>query len=251
MDICGGYENQCFSLTPSGSKSTTTWCGGWTVSSSFKWLGSCQFTDFWVVFTTTFFIPDNVDISLVYLSGSWSCDDQCSVYINGNFKASLGPSGMPYERLFPFSVNSGFRTGINTLSWTLLNPGGGRRDSGNFYWRVWVFHLRDYEFTHALTVCNPHCIEQLPFWEVFEYHGPATRVQLLSCRHLQRDHWHCLRMRAVPSWCLLHFWFCHPYTVPHGLLQRHPWSHQRCSLHCHALQCAAWLWLRRGLHQRC
>lgn len=55
------------------------------------------------------------DLSTVSLSGSWTVDDEASLYLNGNLIASL--TGGPWTSLHAFSVPQAyFLPGLNTLS---------------------------------------------------------------------------------------------------------------------------------------
>jgi PEP-CTERM motif len=70
-------------------------------------------------YRTTFSLPANANLSTASISGQWSTDDSAiDIFINGNptFNTTSGHAG-----LWPFSINSGFQFGLNTLDFTLNN----------------------------------------------------------------------------------------------------------------------------------
>jgi hypothetical protein len=75
------------------------------------------------VYRTTFNLPANANLSTVSITGDWATDDGgTDIRINGT------PTGQtsPFNNAFtPFSVNSGFVFGTNTLDFHLTNNGGG------------------------------------------------------------------------------------------------------------------------------
>lgn len=71
------------------------------------------------VYRTTFNVPANADLSTVNVSGLWGTDDpSVDILING---ASTGNVSAGFTTLVPFSVNSGFVIGTNTLDFSLNN----------------------------------------------------------------------------------------------------------------------------------
>jgi hypothetical protein len=70
--------------------------------------------------STTYFTQFLVgDPSSYSFSGVWSSDNGAEMFVNGTSVATLGD--VAYTGLTPFTVNSGFVTGLNTLSVTVLN----------------------------------------------------------------------------------------------------------------------------------
>jgi hypothetical protein len=73
------------------------------------------------IYRTTFNVPANALLSSVSITGDWAVDDNgTDILING---ASTGQSILGYS-LNPFSVNSGFAFGTNTLDFLVFNGGG-------------------------------------------------------------------------------------------------------------------------------
>jgi len=75
------------------------------------------------VYRTTFSLPANANLSTVSIAGSWATDDGGT-----DIRINLTPTGQtsPFNNaLTPFSVNSGFVIGTNTLDFHLINNGGG------------------------------------------------------------------------------------------------------------------------------
>jgi hypothetical protein len=73
-------------------------------------------------YRTTFNVPSNAILSTVMISGLWGTDDPGNdILINGasTFQTSAG-----FTSLVPFSINSGFVVGPNTLDFLLFNAGG-------------------------------------------------------------------------------------------------------------------------------
>jgi len=84
------------------------------------------------VYRTTFNVPNNAVLSSVSVTGDWASDDPgTDIKING---ASTGQTSASYSALTPFSINSGFVFGINTLdfyvtnAFNFINPTGLRVD---------------------------------------------------------------------------------------------------------------------------
>ncbi len=75
------------------------------------------------VYRTTFNLPANANLSTVSITGDWATDDGgTDIKINGT---STGQTSAFNNALTPFSVNSGFVLGTNTLDFLLSNTGGG------------------------------------------------------------------------------------------------------------------------------
>ncbi|HVT29243.1 MAG TPA: hypothetical protein VHE81_14600 [Lacipirellulaceae bacterium] len=74
------------------------------------------------IYRTTFTVPANAILSTVSVTGDWATDDPgTDIRING---ASTGQTSPSYLALTPFSINSGFVAGTNTLDFYLTNAGG-------------------------------------------------------------------------------------------------------------------------------
>jgi hypothetical protein len=74
------------------------------------------------VYRTTFTIPNNAILSTASITGDWATDDPgTDIRING---ISTGQTSNFFTALQPFSVNSGFQLGLNTLDFYLTNAGG-------------------------------------------------------------------------------------------------------------------------------
>ena len=99
----------------------------WVPNTPFsRWIGpAAQFANGpagFYTYRTTFNIPSNAILSTVMISGLWGTDDPGNdIQINGSptFQTSLG-----FTALAPFSINSGFVVGLNTLDFLLFNAGG-------------------------------------------------------------------------------------------------------------------------------
>jgi hypothetical protein len=84
------------------------------------------------VYRTTFNVPNNAVLSSVSITGDWASDDPgTDIKINGT---STGQTSASYSALTPFSINSGFVLGTNTLdffvtnAFNFINPTGLRVD---------------------------------------------------------------------------------------------------------------------------
>ena len=77
------------------------------------------------IYTTTFVLAD-VDPADATLSGSWACDDTCTLSLNGTQVASK-TGGSAWTTLTTFTVPAGspFVLGTNTLAFKVSNSGGG------------------------------------------------------------------------------------------------------------------------------
>ena len=74
-------------------------------------------------FKTTFDLT-GYDPSTAVLSGNWALDQYGSMSLNGSLIATL-PDGNWNSHLNPFTINSGFAAGINTLTFDVRFPDGG------------------------------------------------------------------------------------------------------------------------------
>jgi hypothetical protein len=75
------------------------------------------------IYRTTFNLPANANLSTVNITGGWASDDGgTDIKINGTSTGQISPFN---NSLTPFSVNSGFVFGTNTLDFLLTNNGGG------------------------------------------------------------------------------------------------------------------------------
>jgi hypothetical protein len=75
------------------------------------------------IYRTTFNIPANAILSTASITGDWATDDGgTDIKINGGSTSQTSPFN---NSLTPFSVNSGFVIGTNTLDFLLTNNGGG------------------------------------------------------------------------------------------------------------------------------
>ena len=71
------------------------------------------------VYRTTFNVPANAILSSVSISGDWATDDPgTDIKINNTSTGQTSPS---YSALTPFSINSGFVLGTNTLDFYVTN----------------------------------------------------------------------------------------------------------------------------------
>jgi len=76
------------------------------------------------VYRTTFFIPNIANLSTANITGDWATDDPgTDIRING---ISTGQTSNFFTTLQPFSINSGFQFGLNTLDFYVTNAGGPR-----------------------------------------------------------------------------------------------------------------------------
>ena len=71
------------------------------------------------VYRTTFNVPNNAILSTVSVTGDWATDDPgTDIRINNTSTGQTSPS---YSALTPFSINSGFVLGTNTLDFYVTN----------------------------------------------------------------------------------------------------------------------------------
>lgn len=87
-----------------------------------RWIGSAANSQGLAgnyTYRTTFTVPANAILSTVNVSGLWGTDDSSiDILINGN---STGNVSAGFASLVPFTVNSGFVFGTNTLDFALNN----------------------------------------------------------------------------------------------------------------------------------
>jgi len=103
----------------------------WTLPSGFQWIstqGDQDFAATWnmpvgdFIYNTTFDLT-GLDPSTASLTGSFLVDNTVPlVTLNGNPQSITG--GTYYQSPLPFSISSGFVSGVNTLVWTANNGGG-------------------------------------------------------------------------------------------------------------------------------
>ncbi|HEY3455633.1 MAG TPA: PEP-CTERM sorting domain-containing protein [Bryobacteraceae bacterium] len=72
-------------------------------------------------YTTTFDLT-GLDASTAILQGMISADDGTTIFLNGN---PVSPLFGTYTSSAPFQINSGFVSGLNTLTFAVQNYGGG------------------------------------------------------------------------------------------------------------------------------
>jgi hypothetical protein len=67
------------------------------------------------------------DPSTAQITGQLAADDSVEVWLNG---VDTGSSAPGFTSLTPFTINSGFQSGINTLTFVLVNLGPGSNPTG-------------------------------------------------------------------------------------------------------------------------
>jgi hypothetical protein len=75
-------------------------------------------------YTTTFTLT-GVDPTTVSITGSWACDDSCTLSLNGTVVASYAAPAWNAVMAFTVPAGSPFVTGVNTLAFVATNSGGG------------------------------------------------------------------------------------------------------------------------------
>lgn len=97
-----------------GDNSTSAWI---SPSTSTYGIQNATYT-----YATSFDLT-GIDLTTAFIAGRWASDDPMTdIRLNGN---SLGLSGGNYTYWTPFSIASGFASGINTLEFDVINSGGG------------------------------------------------------------------------------------------------------------------------------
>jgi hypothetical protein len=100
--------------------------GPWVANNAFsRWIGPDQTSQGPpgnYVYRTTFNVPNNAILSTVSITGDWATDDPgTDIRINN---IPTGQTSNFFTSLSPFSVNSGFVFGLNTVDFYLTNAGG-------------------------------------------------------------------------------------------------------------------------------
>lgn len=114
-------------FTPVTVDDTTFPIPPWVANNSLsRWIGpAATFADGPVgsyTYRTTFTLPTNAILSSASISGLWGTDDLgLDILINAN---STSQTSGGFTSLTPFSVTSGFVTGLNTLDFVFQNAGG-------------------------------------------------------------------------------------------------------------------------------
>ena len=87
-----------------------------------QWItSSCQFDVGDFLYETTFSLS-GLDLSTVKLTGSWATDNEGSISLNGSNLGITLPAAA-FGSLTPFSISSGFVSGVNTLVFDVHNDG--------------------------------------------------------------------------------------------------------------------------------
>lgn len=116
------------SFVPVAIDDTTFPFPPWFPNNTFsRWIGpAAQYgggPNGFYAYRTTFTLPGNAILSSVSISGLWGTDDPGNdILINAN---STGQVSAGFTSLVPFSINSGFVVGLNTIDFLLANVGGG------------------------------------------------------------------------------------------------------------------------------
>lgn len=104
-----------------------TLANGWVADSAVsKWIsptatGTNGFSKLEYDYTTTFDLT-GLDASTATLSGMISADDGTAIFLNGHSVDSLFGT---WTKSVPFQINSGFISGVNTLTFAVQNYGSG------------------------------------------------------------------------------------------------------------------------------
>jgi hypothetical protein len=104
--------------------------GGWTPdTTTSKWIGAATdgngASGAVYTYTTTFSLA-GADPTTATLSGSWACDDSCTLVLNTtHLVATYTVPGYESVATFTVAAGSGFVAGTNTLSFVTTNSGGG------------------------------------------------------------------------------------------------------------------------------
>jgi len=115
----------------------TTWpfppwlANNYTANAGSRWIGPAADSNGPggnYVYRTTFVVPSNAILSTVSVAGSWAVDDVgTDIRING---ISTGQTYNSFAALAPFSINSGFVLGVNTLDFYISNAFIGNNPTG-------------------------------------------------------------------------------------------------------------------------
>ncbi len=79
------------------------------------------------VYRTTFSLPETFDSTTqaAYITGSWASDNAgVDILINGVHTGNSNPGTWELTYLWPLSITSGFRAGLNTLDFVIFEEGG-------------------------------------------------------------------------------------------------------------------------------
>ena len=125
IQLAGGGNDPHYTTDSTGEAavvlSSSNYWSQWPSSSSGgKWI---NFADSWytygsnIAFSTTFDLT-GMDPLTAVLSGSWTCDNGGTILLNGaSTGITLGYAD--YSSLFGFTISSGFKEGVNTLTFVV------------------------------------------------------------------------------------------------------------------------------------
>ncbi len=123
--------NYTITSSPTGTQAATVQylAGTWVPNdSASQWIapsiGSGNVGDF--LFQTTFSLS-GIDPATAQLSGTWGTDNEGTIFLNGvNTGITIGfnNGGYGFSSLSPFTITSGFVSGLNTLVFDVHNDGG-------------------------------------------------------------------------------------------------------------------------------
>ena len=106
--------------------STSFYWGDWVRPTTGQWLytsnGSDDGSRGFYVFRTTFDLS-GTDPSTARINGMWTCDNYGSILLNGTATGNIVPDST-FDRLWSFSINSGFTPGMNELEFRVYFPDG-------------------------------------------------------------------------------------------------------------------------------
>jgi hypothetical protein len=128
------YEQSTFGTPTAGTVVAGVWPappgGPWTSSPSANWISAFgdnpnldPTANGAYVYQLSFSLPDNATASI---AGEWAADNFGTyITLNGiqepNTTTATGPYGSSFEALTPFDITSGFRAGVNTLDFYVVN----------------------------------------------------------------------------------------------------------------------------------
>ena len=107
---------------------TATWAASTATGEWISALATTQAADgLDAVYTyeATLTVPAGVNPTTVAVSGTWTCDDSCSLNLNGSLVAT-NTAADAWGTLVPFTIPTGspFVVGANTLDFVVTNSGG-------------------------------------------------------------------------------------------------------------------------------
>ncbi|MBS2030050.1 MAG: hypothetical protein JST54_19265 [Deltaproteobacteria bacterium] len=76
-------------------------------------------------YTTTFSLPASMSPSTANITGTWACDDTCTISLNGTNIATVTSATWTTLSAFTIPEGSPFVAGSNTLAFVVNNSGGG------------------------------------------------------------------------------------------------------------------------------